>query len=300
MSDRQVKSAARKAADMSLETHQDNDAASGSGNRQAASKDNPMNDSSLHLEFVDEALRLVSDAEKKGIKLRILGSIAYRLVCPGNLHLFQDMKRILTDVDFAAEKSQNRAIRQFFIDEGYEPDEGVYMASEGRRHIYLHPETKLNVDIFADELYFCHRVPFKGRLDLESPTICTTDLLLEKMQIVEINLKDFKDTLVLMLEHPLSHQEPGPRSIDTDYIVDLMRKDWGFYYTFTQNLKRVPDYIPEFPAITREEGDTIRARVDDLIRCIEDAPKTVKWKMRARVGTRRVWYQEVSEKSEQF
>jgi hypothetical protein len=258
------------------------------------------NEPGLNLEFVDEALAMVSDAEKQGIKLRILGSIAYRLVCPNHLHLFQDMKRALTDVDFAAEISQNKAIREFFIARGYEPDGGVYMASEGRRHIYLHPQTNLNVDVFADELYFCHRIPFKNRLDLESPTICTTDLLLEKMQIVEINLKDFKDTLVLMLAHPLSHQEPGARAIDTEYIVDLMRRDWGFYYTFTQNLKRVPDYIGEFPAITIEEGDIIRARVAELLRCIEEAPKSLGWKLRSTIGTRRVWYQEVSAKSDQF
>ena len=158
-------------------------------------------DPGLNLEFVDEALALVRDAEEKGIRLRILGSIAYRLQCPENLHLFQDTKRVLTDVDFGAEKKQNRAIREFLTARGYIADEGIYMASEGARHAYLHGRTGLNVDVFADELYFCHRIPFKERLDLDSPTICTTDLLLEKMQIVEINLKDFKDTIVLMLEH---------------------------------------------------------------------------------------------------
>src|SRR6476646_9675514 len=91
------------------------------------------------------------------------------------------------------------------------------------RHPYLHRQTGLNLDVFADELYFCHRIPFKDRLDLDSPTICTTDLLLEKMQIVEINLKDFKDTIVLMLEHPLTHHQPGEKSIDVDYISDIMR-----------------------------------------------------------------------------
>lgn len=264
------------------------------GSGDAASAEN------LHLEFVDEALRLVHEAEKRGIKLRILGSIAYRLVCPEYLHLFEGMKRVLTDVDFAGEKRHNPEIRDFMINEGYEPDEGVYMASEGARHIYLHPRTKLNVDVFADELYFCHRIPFEGRLDLESPTICTTDLLLEKMQIVEINLKDFKDTLVLLLAHPLSHQQPGPRSIDTDYIVDRMCRDWGFYYTFTNNLKRVPDHLSEFPSISREEGNVVRARVRELLDRIETAPKTLFWKMRAKIGTRKRWYQEVSEKSDQF
>ncbi len=254
----------------------------------------------LHLEFVDEALRLVKDAEERGIQLRILGSIAYRLQCPRNLHLFDDMARVLTDVDFGAIRRQNQAIREFFLSEGYKPDEGVYVASEGARHIYVHPETRLNVDVFADELYFCHRIPFTGRLDIDTPTLSTTDLLLEKMQIVEINLKDFKDTLVLLLEHALGSPADSNKHIDVDYIVGIMSKDWGFYHTFTTNLRRVPDYIGEFPAITQEEGDIIRSRVDDLLRRIEDAPKSIKWKLRAKVGTRTIWYQEVTEKSSQY
>ena len=257
-------------------------------------------DPGLNLEFVDEALALVRDAEAKGIRLRILGSIAYRLQCPNNLHLFEDTKRVLTDVDFGAEKKQNKAIREFLIARDYVPDEGVYMASEGSRHVYLHKETNLNVDVFADELYFCHRIPFKNRLDLDSPTICTTDLLLEKMQIVEINLKDFKDTIVLMLEHPLSHQQSGPKSIDTDYIVDMLRRDWGFYHTFTTNLKRVPAHLSEFPSMKKEEHTVVRTRIDELLKVLDEAPKTLGWKMRAKIGTRRIWYQEVSEKSEQY
>lgn len=259
-----------------------------------------MTTDNLHLEFVDEALRLVSEAEARGIQLRILGSVAYRLQCPNHVHLFDDMARALTDVDFAADKKQNQKIREFIVGEGYESDEGVYVASEGTRHIYLHPETQLNVDVFADELYFCHRIPFKGRLEIDSPTICTTDLLLEKMQIVEINLKDFKDTLVLMLEHPLGNSSISNKHIDVGYIVDIMSKDWGFYYTFTTNLKRVPDYISEFPSITDEQGETIRSRIGSLLQTIEDAPKSLKWKIRAKIGTRRIWYQEVAEKSHQF
>jgi hypothetical protein len=257
-------------------------------------------DPGLNLEFVDEALALVHDAEAKGIRLRILGSIAYRLQCPSNLHLFEDTKRVLTDVDFAAEKKQNRAIREFLTARGYVPDDGIYVASEGARHAYLHQDTGLNVDVFADELYFCHRIPFKDRLELDKPTISTTDLLLEKMQIVEINLKDFKDTIVLMLEHPLSHQEPGAKAIDTSYIVDMLRQDWGFHYTFTTNLKRVPDYFAEFPSIGAKEHGVIGSRIEALLAAIEAAPKTLGWKMRAKIGTRSRWYQEVSEKSEQF
>jgi hypothetical protein len=257
-------------------------------------------DPGLNLEFVDEALTLVRDAESEGIRLRILGSIAYRLQCPNNLHLFEDTKRVLTDVDFGAEKKQNRAIRQFIMARGYVPDEGIYVASEGARHAYVHRDTGLNVDVFADELYFCHKIPLKDRLGLDSLTISTTDLLLEKMQIVEINLKDFKDTIVLMLEHPLSSQQAGTKSIDVGYIVGMMRQDWGFYYTFTTNLKRVPDYFGEFPSIQEQQRSLVQERVNSLLEAIEAAPKTLGWKMRSKIGTRSLWYQEVSEKGRQY
>src|SRR6476661_1687765 len=154
-------------------------------------------DPGLNLEFVDEALNLVRDAEAKGIRLRILGSIAYRLQCPNNLHLFQDTKRVLTDVDFGAEKKQNRAIREFLTARGYVPDDGIYMASEGARHAYLHRQTGLNVDVFADELYFCHRIPFKDRLDLDM------NRMLDQIQLLMESLSQVSNDIAHALRTPL-------------------------------------------------------------------------------------------------
>ena len=250
--------------------------------------------------FVDEALRLVAKAEGRGIVLRILGSIAYRIHSPDNLHLFEAMERALTDIDFAGERSQSRDIQRFMKEEGYESDEGIFVGSEGARHIYLHPETRLNVDVFTDELYFCHPIPLKGRLHLDYPTITTTDLLLEKMQIVEINLKDIKDTLVLLLEHPVGEPTAGKENIDLGYITRIMSGDWGFYYTFTTNLRRVADYLPQFLAIDRNMADRILSRIHSLLEAIDKTPKSLRWRMRAKLGTRTRWYQEVTDKDAVF
>ena len=120
------------------------------------------------------------------------------------------------------------------------------------------------------------------------------------MQIVEINLKDFKDTIVLLLEHPLSHQQAGAKSIDVDYLTGIMRQDWGFYHTFTTNLKRVPDYLTEFTSMEAPQQTVVRDRIGELLKVMDEAPKTIGWKMRAKIGTRTRWYQEVSEKGRQF
>lgn len=253
-----------------------------------------------NLHFVDEALRLVAKAEERGIQLRILGSIAYRLHSPANIHLFTEMDRELTDVDFGAYRRQSHAIREFMKQEGYTSNEGMFVGTEGARHVYRHPQWSLHVDVFTDELNYCHPIPFKGRLELDSPTLTTTDLLLEKMQIVEINLKDLKDTMVLLIEHPVGDPSVPRESIDANYISQMMAQDWGFHHTFTTNLRKVAEFIPQFPAIGPDQAATIRERIDQLLAAIEAAPKSMKWKIRSKIGTRARWYQEVSEKGEIF
>jgi hypothetical protein len=250
--------------------------------------------------FVAEALRIVNEAEAQGIRLRILGSLAYRIHCPVNLELFAKMERALTDIDFAAEKRQSKQIKQFLAASGYVEDQRMTVSTEGSRYYFEHPETQLGVDVFMDELFFCHRIPFEGRLDLDRPTISTADLLLEKMQIVELNLKDITDTMILLLEHSIGNGTGGPEVIDGAYIAKLLRDDWGFYYTVTTNLDKVGRFLPENAAIGAGQADVIRGRLEEARGLIEDAPKSRRWRIRAKVGPKRQWYQDVAPKGSGF
>ncbi len=250
--------------------------------------------------FVAEGLSIVEDAQEQGLKLRILGSLAYRIHCPANLQLFEAMERALTDIDFSADRRQSREIKKFLVERGYEEDQRMTASTEGKRYYFEDPTNGLGVDVFYNELFFCHKIPLRDRLDLDSPTITTCDLLLEKMQIVELNLKDVKDTLVLMLEHPVVEKPTSPEEIDGGYIADLLSGDWGFYYTVNMNLDRVERFIPDFDVLTAEQGDLILSRINDLRKLIEDAPKSRKWKMRAKVGTKKQWYQDVAPKGSAF
>ncbi len=65
-------------------------------------------------------------------------------------------------------------------------------------------------------------------------------------------------------------------------------------------MKRVPEYLAKLRSIKSADADLIRSRIDELLSKIEQAPKTMGWKMRAAIGTRKKWYQEVSEKAAQY
>lgn len=250
-----------------------------------------------NLYYVDRAVELVNTARDRGITLRILGSLAYRLHCPANIALFEEMKRDLTDIDFATRSEQRKDVRDYLGGLGYLIDKDVLVTTEGKRYAFTDPKNGLNIDVFFDELFFCHAIPLKNRLDLDYPTITPTDLLLEKMQIVEINPKDIKDSLVLLLEHPIALNAPD--AIDGAYIARLLAADWGFYYTFTTNMKRLDGEIAK-AGFAPDAAATVRSRIAELIQAIEQAPKGTAWKLRAKVGTRVKWYQEVAEKGKTF
>jgi hypothetical protein len=251
-----------------------------------------------HADYVERALDLVEKAAARGIELRILGSLAYRLHCPRNLALFEAMKRDLTDIDFAARGDQRRDVRQFLADLGFEIDQDLLVTTEGKRYAFQDPGTGLFVDVFFDELYFCHPIPLRDRLALDSPTITPTDLLLEKMQIVEINPKDIKDSLVLLLEHDL--QTDTQDAIDADYIARVLGDDWGFFHTVTTNLTRLSRDATEDGWLDDAQAHVVRSRIGELLATIEAAPKSTRWRLRARVGTRKRWYQEVAEKAKTY
>jgi hypothetical protein len=248
-----------------------------------------------HLEYVDRALDIVEKAKARQVELRILGSLAYRLHCPASLDLFEKMQRDLTDVDFAASSRQRKEVRTFLEELGYVIDRDLLVTTEGKRYAFSDPESKLVVDVFFDELFFCHPIPLRDRLELDYPTITPTDLLLEKMQIVEINPKDVKDTLVLLLEHPVDSE--GSDAIDGAYVAKLLGADWGFYYTVTTNLAQLGRHVADYPSFSAEQRQLVEQRVQQLLEVIENEPKTGKWKLRARIGPRKKWYQEVAEKS---
>jgi hypothetical protein len=248
-------------------------------------------------DFVEEALRVVELAKDAGITLRIMGACAVKIHCARYVYLFEGLSRELTDLDFCSYSKFKPKMRKFFEELGYKPREYMFRYWERAglpREIYDDEKNQRVVDVFYDELSMCHKISFKGRLELDYPTITLSDLLLEKMQIVKLNEKDVKDTIILLREHDIAEKE-DKEMINGEYIASLLSKDWGFYYTVTTNLKRVRDFSKKYNALTKEDLHNVSAKIDRLLQMIEKTPKSLRWKIRQKIGTRIKWYTEVEE-----
>ncbi len=248
-------------------------------------------------EYVAEAKAIIEEADRRGLHLRLLGALAVIHQCPNHVWLLERTNRILTDLDFMGYDREIRDVEGMFADLGYRVlgGRGVTMDVWVGRRIFEDPEgRRRRVDVFLDKLEFCHPIDLRGRLELDPVTVPLTDLLLEKLQIVEINEKDLKDLVVLFLEHPVTDRE-APGSFDASYVVDLLSKDWGFYYTVSLNLDRIRRYMRTIPDLDDGQRALVEERIDHLWRMVEAAPKSTRWKLRARVGPRKRWYNEVGE-----
>jgi hypothetical protein len=245
--------------------------------------------------FEAEGDRLVALADGQGVTLRLLGALAFAKRCPRHAYLQETLKRVYTDIDFAAYGKDVKPIRAFLAGEGFLEDELTYVESEGSRMVLNHPATGLHLDVFLDKLAFCHTIPWKGRLESHGATIPLAEMLMQKMQIVQINEKDIIDTIMLLLEHSLGDEDGDV--INIGLVAGVCAKDWGWWRTLTMNLGKVRQAAGAYD-LTVEEAERVVTQVDAAMQRIEDEPKSMGWRMREKVGDRKKWYREVGELAE--
>jgi hypothetical protein len=247
-------------------------------------------------ELLEIARQLVEQGAQNGVTLRILGHLAVRQHVQAHRELIDLLKRVPThDIDFMGYSADMNRANQLFIDQlGYKPDPAVAFSQEyGVGRLIYHHENGLMAEIFLDELRMAHTLDFRGRLELDSPTISLVDLLLSKLQIQQITEKDIKDITVLLVEHDFGAGEPD--HVDTGYLLKLTRDNWGLYYTARTNLEKVREFAGRYEVLGPDNRQTVQARLDSLLALMEAEPKTLRWKARARIGTRVKWYEEVGD-----
>jgi len=236
---------------------------------------------------IDEAKRIIDEARQRKIVLRLFGGVSFYFRCPSAKHRI--LQRNYVDIDFMGHAKQSREVKRLFEELGYAPRERFNAMQGFRRLIFNDIAHQRRVDIFLDVFEMCHKFNFKDRLELDEFTITLADMLATKLQIVEINEKDIKDVLSMLIDHDLGNAD-SPEMINGAYLAKLCGDDWGIYKTFSTNIDRVISTIGSYGL---EDGQRSLAleRASKLKKMIEDAPKSFKWKMRAKVGEKVQWYE---------
>ncbi|MEI8131401.1 MAG: hypothetical protein WCG34_03135 [Leptolinea sp.] len=240
----------------------------------------------------DEALRLLSTAGQQQITLRLFGGMAVHLRCPAtNL---PGLKRSYGDLDYITDWASLSNLEHFFKIAGYQPDRTLNTLYGDRRQLYFDEINHRQVDILVDTFEMCHTIPLGKRLKVDEFTLPLSELLLTKAQIVEMNRKDVLDMCAMLVDHA-SASEDG-ELINLPVIQALCSDDWGLFTTVTENLTMVYQMVKNAEIkLSDEISFILLTRLSEMNQALVSCPKTAGWKMRALIGKRMSWFEEVEE-----
>jgi hypothetical protein len=244
-------------------------------------------------ELAAQARRLIDLATDQGLVLRLLGGLAIQLLTPE----LPARTRTGQDLDFGSVRSSRKGLTALLEQQGFVGDRNFNALYGDKQMYFTHGETGLAVDVMVDRIHMCHTVEFADRATDLPYTLSPTDLLLSKLQIVELNDKDLDDILRLLVHFPLVEGD-GAGGIELGVIAALVGDDWGWFKTISLNLDRISERLTEgAPAAIAGGAHDPAAAVATLRSTLADAPKSRRWRLRDRVGERKRWY-DLPEESE--
>jgi hypothetical protein len=237
-------------------------------------------------ELAAQARRLIDLATEQGLVLRLLGGLAIQLLTPE----LPARTRTGQDLDFGSVRSSRKGLTALLEQQGFVGDRNFNALYGDKQMYFTHAETGLAVDVMVDRIHMCHTVEFSDRATELPYTLSPTDLLLSKLQIVELNEKDLDDILRLLVHFPLA-QGNAPDTIQLDVIAALVGDDWGWFKTISLNLDRISARLADgSPDAIAGGAYDPAAAVQTLRATVTDAPKSRRWKLRDKVGERKRWY----------
>jgi len=239
-------------------------------------------------DLVALGIEIVEEAGRQDVCLRLLGGVAVAALCADVWKSHPALRRTPNDIDLAGYSRQSAAIEQNLVRRGFAPAKEFNFLNAGRRLIFFRARDGVKVDVFLDEFRMCHRMSWKGRLELAPHTLSPADLLLTKLQIVEFTQRDNLDCYAIILQCNMEALAGAAAGLDVDRIVEVCSADWGWHRTATDNLSLLVDQPPL--SLEKSAIHTVCSSLSGLRETIENGKKTVRWRLRAFVGERWRWY----------
>src|ERR671917_1448771 len=248
------------------------------------SKEQSTND--IRADMVEEAVRVAEEAERRDVALRLLGGVAIRVRAHDGLE--PAFEREYADLDWITQKGKSSQAKQFFESLGYVPQTRFNTMYGRERLLYFDEKHDRQVDVLVGTFRMCHEIPFGDRMTMEPLTVPLAELLLTKLQIIELNEKDVGDALALLHDHPVEDHDGD--AINGAQVARLCASDWGLWRTFTAKLDALDGHLERYD-LPDESKEPIPNRIGGLQERIEREPKTFGWKMRSKIGERKRWYE---------
>jgi len=233
---------------------------------------------------VAEGTRIAEAAAARGLPLRLLGGVAVAIRCPSSQR--PPLQRRYADIDCATAAAAKDRVTSLMESLSYVANR-EFNTLHGHRRLYFWDEAnQRQVDVFVDEANLCHRIDFRRRLEAVPLTLSLADLTVLKLQVVETNEKDYLDLCAIFADHDLTPDDSG---VNSSYIAELAASDWGLWRTMEMVAERSAQFASGLSGF--EGAERVTERLHRLRKKLDTVPKSRGWKLRARIGDRKRWYE---------
>jgi hypothetical protein len=243
----------------------------------------------INSDIVQEAVRVTSAAAAADVPMRLVGGLAIKLHAA---QLPPALTRSYQDIDVVTSRKGGRPTLKLLEQLGYTPNDRFNAINAGRRAVVYDLEHQRQIDLFVGEFQMCHKIDVTSRLELDDVSIPLAELLLTKLQIVQLNRKDLVDIVAILHQHDVGDHDD--ETVNAAYIAKLLSADWGLWRTCRQSVESSLAHLGELGLDDADEG-VVRDRLERLWPAVDAAPKSLRWRSRARIGDRSRWYEEPEE-----
>src|SRR5207244_13327396 len=112
--------------------------------------------------------------------------------------------RIYKDIDVVVSRRSGRDAARLLTDLGYQPDVSFNAMNGNRRMLFYDVPNGRQLDVFVGAFEMCHVIPVADRLTVDPLSLPLAELLLTKLQVVELNEKDRRDALAVVHHHQVT------------------------------------------------------------------------------------------------
>jgi len=166
------------------------------------------------------------------------------------------LERQYKDIDVATTRKGSGAVAKLLRDAGYDPHVGFNAMNARERLLFFDEPNERQLDVFVGSFRMCHEIPLEQRLTVDAATVPLAELLLTKLQIVELNEKDVRDTVALFHEHGVTGDDSG---LNGFRVAELCAADWGLWRTITANLENVRSHLDRYSLAPDESSASTTA-----------------------------------------
>jgi hypothetical protein len=242
-------------------------------------------------DIVAEGRRVLATGSAARLPIRLLGGVSFHIRARGKAP--SSLERAYGDIDLICAPGSTRTIAALLEGLGYVGDRQFNAVNGNRRLLFRDESRGRQLDVFVGTFEMCHEIPVADRLEVEEETIPAAELLLTKLQIVNVNDKDQRDAASLLLTHEITHRD-GTGMVNAGVVAELLGADWGLWRTSRMNVERLRDRSDAL-GLDSTQRQALLSQLDELWHVVEGYPRSRAWRLRARIGDKKRWYQQPDE-----